>query len=65
MTQQTQGHSATNPGLRAHSVGVFYPRVVIRYGNGDFAAFNCRTGRYAPRRHSSFAARLDVLVGNV
>lgn len=61
----TRGHSATAPGLRGHSIGTDYPHTVIRYGNGQFAAKNCRTGRVAPRRNSYHAARLDALVGNV
>lgn len=62
---ETSGHAATAPGLRGHSIGTDYPYTVIRYGNGDFAAKNCRTGAVGPRRRNYHTARIDVLVRNV
>lgn len=38
----TKGHSASQPGLRGHSIGEVYPWRVVGYGDGSWAVVDCR-----------------------
>lgn len=59
----TKGHSASNPGLRGHSVGPTYPYVVAAKGRIDaldWVAMDLRTGNTSRSCRSYKEAEIEM-----
>lgn len=56
------GHRVDSGGLQGHSIGKYYPRVVIGVGvEGEYQVLNCKTGALGERRSSYSAIRIYEL----